>query len=205
MEINRINNTDDTEDSKVLRTAALLYGITYEDILALPLNETQRLVEGTAFLYTAPELHRPKNVIEVNGRRYRTMKDVSDMTTAQYIDFQSIATNLNNNLPQLMSIFLIPEGRKYNDGYSVSELAEEFRKYLTVEETVSLADFFMKKYVRLIRRSLMYLEAEVRTLEILTPKKDSLRTVLKEMKELVQKEKILTEMMEVQRCTFGLG
>ena len=43
---------------------------------------------------------------------------------AEYIDFQRtiIKKNYLENLPALLSIFIIPKGHKYNDDYDILEL-----------------------------------------------------------------------------------
>ena len=59
-----------------------------------------------------------------------------------------------------MYILLIPKGHNYNDGYD-RETAMEDIGSLSVTEALGLADFFLKKYRRLLRRTLLYSKANL--------------------------------------------
>ena len=172
VEIYKITSSDEDEDTQILKCVGVLNDMTYDEILNLSLNDTAKLVKGTAFLYTRPEKKKVKKYYRLGGKKYFLTKDVSDMTTAQYIDYQSIANISTELLPQFMAIFLIPKGHKYNDGYKLSDAVKDIEKDLSVEEALSLADFFVSKCSRLMKRTLLYLEAQMTTEKVLTKDKE---------------------------------
>ena len=154
-------NIYDTEEDKRFKTAALLNGITYDQLLNQPLTATTEMMASTAFLYEKPKPVKIKKEYSLNGRIYCPFKDMSEMTTSQYIDYQSvIVENFEEHLLDLMSIILVPKGHQYNDGYDFQEAKEDILT-LSVTEALGIADFFLKQYRRSLRRTLLYSKAEM--------------------------------------------
>ena len=180
----------DDEDTKILTIAGLLSNKTYREMLDLPLAETQRLIKNTAFLYEAPKKKKISSVYCLNGTSYRIMKNINDITTAQFIDYQAIAKESQERISEFLSIFFIPEGCKYNDGnYDRSKVEDDISNYLTAEEALGIADFFTLRCVRSIKRTLLLLETKMAMLKI-----------FQKSKEAQKVEKMIKEI----RYTYGL-
>ena len=66
--------------------------------------------------YKPSNSKHPKK-ININGQVYKVNYNIGKLNMAQYIDFQQtiIKKNYLENLPALLSIFIIPNGHKYND------------------------------------------------------------------------------------------
>ena len=150
-----------TEDDKTLRLAALLNGMTFEELMELPIPKATELVAQTNFLYERPKPEKIRREYLLNGTKYCPFRDFSEMTLAQYVDYQAVITEkFEEHLIDLMYILLIPKGHNYNDGYD-RETAMEDICSLSVTEALGLADFFLKKYRRLLRRTLLYSKANL--------------------------------------------
>lgn len=109
---------DETE--RILSIAELLLG---EDVVALPISQFKERVKVLEFLKeTLPDKNPPKKV-EVNGRKYYMDCLLGNVTTAQYVDYVNYAKT--NDINKMMSVFLIPEGHKYNDGYDMEQVFED--------------------------------------------------------------------------------
>ena len=149
-----INGLHISEDEKVLRCTALLAGITYEEIISIPLKDARALVEKASFLYTEPKGKKVKRTYHIGAHDYNIIRSIDDMSTAAYIDYQGLATQpLVTVLPEVISIALVPAGHKYNDGnYDKNDTIEEIRDNLTVTEALGIADFFWREFERCIRR-----------------------------------------------------
>lgn len=176
------SNPYDTEEDKELKTAALLNGITYEQILEQPIGKTTEMMVGTAFLYTKPKPKKARNEYCLNGRTYCLLKNAGEMTTAQYIDYQSIVVEkFEEHIIDLMSIILVPKGHIYNDGYDNEQVMNDIST-LSVTEALGIADFFITKYRRLLRQTLLYSKAEMWIAVQKTPKenKEEIRSKAKE-------------------------
>lgn len=164
------SNVYNSEEDKRLKSAALLNGITYEELLEQPITATTEMVASTVFLYDKPKAEKIKKEYVLNGRSYVPFKDFSEITTSQYIDYQAIIVeNFEEHLMDLMYIILVPKGHVYNDGYDTEQAMDDIGS-LKVTEALGIADFFLKKYRRLLRRTLLYSKAEMRLTVMRAPK-----------------------------------
>lgn len=190
-EIRSVSINIEDEDTKVLTIAGILADKTYREMLDLPLNETTELIKNTAFLYTEPKKKKISSVYHLNGTDYRIMKNMNDITTSQFIDYQAIAKDSGERMAEFLSIFFIPVGCKYNDGnYDREKVVDDINYYLTAEEALGISDFFTVRCVRLIKRTLLLLEARM--------------TMLSWRKETKEQAKQVMELIQQIRYTYGL-
>lgn len=180
----RAVNTDD-EDTKTLTIAGILAGKTFKEMLNLPLEETQRLIKNTAFLYTEPAKKKLSSVYTLNGTKYEILKKAEKMTTAQFIDYQAIARESFNRVSEFLAIFFIPEGHEYNDGtYDKQQVIDDIANYLSTEEALGVADFFINRCVRLMQRTLLLLEAKMAVLKL--GRKDKTKMIAAETEKMIK-------------------
>ena len=156
MKVSEINRSQDSDEDKLFRIAALLSGMEYEDFLNLPLNESRDIIAKAGFMYEEPKAGKIKKTYVIGSRTYRVMRNMDDMTTAQYLNYQSIADKpVDDTMADLMAIVLIPEGKTYGD-YDMQEVTEEIKAYFNIEDALSVADFFIKLSGKLMRRMQRY-------------------------------------------------
>lgn len=156
MKINEINKSDYSDDDKLFRIAAMLSGMDYEEFITLPLNESRDIIAQAGFMYEEPKAGKMKKTYVIGSRTYRVMRNMDDMTTAQYLNYQSIADKpVDDTMADLMAIVLIPEGKTYGD-YDMQEVTEEIKTYFNIEDALSVADFFTRLFERSIRRMQRY-------------------------------------------------
>lgn len=181
------SNAFTPEDEKIFRCAAICAGIDYDELLSQPIASTEVMVANSAFLYTKPERKKVSGKhIKVNGNDYTIITDASDMTTAQYIDYQSvIVEKYEEHITDLLSIILIPKGHTYNDGYDRDAVKTDMDS-MSVTEALGITDFFLRRYRRSLRRSLLYSSAALTTARIMAPKeiKEQMREVEKNYQQL---------------------
>lgn len=190
-EIRSVSINIEDEDTKVLTIAGILADKTYREMLELPLNETTELIRNTSFLYTEPKPKKISSVYRLNGTEYRIMKNMNDITTAQFIDYQSIAKESGERMAEFLSIFFIPVGCKYNDGnYDREKVVDDINYYLSAEEALGISAFFIKRCVRLIKRTLFLLEVRMQ--------------MLSWRKETREQAKQVMELIQQIRYTYGL-
>lgn len=177
-------NIDD-EDTKTLTIAGILAGKTFKEMLNLPLEETQRLIANTAFLYTEPSKKKLSSVYILNGTKYNILKKAEKMTTAQFIDYQAIARDSFNRVSEFLAIFFIPEGHEYNDGtYDKQQVIDDISNYLSTEEALGIADFFISRFVKLMKRTLLLLEAKMAVLKL--GRKDKTKMMAAETEKMIK-------------------
>lgn len=127
------------ENERVISVAELIFG---SDVTNLTISEFNQKVKQMEFLKDAlPDIVPPKNV-EVNGRKYYIDSLLGKITTAQYVDFTNHAKG--GDICKMMSVFLIPEGHKYNDGYDIEQVFSDIED-LPIPVVNSTAFFFKRQ------------------------------------------------------------
>lgn len=179
-------------DDLDFRVCALIHGLTYEQLLDMPWTQVSDLMDDCAFLYEKPKPRKMQKTYEINGRRYNTIVNFKDMTTAQYIDFKQLADGCENHMGLFLAVFLIPEGKRYNDGYSVEFVENEITQHFNVEDAMSLTAFFFGLCVKSTRRTLLYSESLLTVVKMrlkkgeMKDKVTELESQIRELRSLLQ-------------------
>lgn len=153
---------------------AILSDMTVDEVLDLPIPQYKKLAQQTAFMTVPPQVKARKiNKVKINNKIYKVLDKVEDMTTGQYIDYQSyIQKNEVKMLPYILSCLIIPEGEKYGDSDTIGDI-----KQMSVEEALIISNFFIKQSLTLTRTILRYLEWKM-------------KKMMKKTKEETMKQKI---------------
>lgn len=161
---------------------SILYDMSEDEILELPIPEYKKLVVGSSFLTTPPTPYdKIPDTIIINKKKYSVIKDIKKMSAGQYIDYQNyIKDKSPKMLPFLLSCFLIPNGKKYGDG--LEEVLEDINN-LSILDAISLSAFFLKKWESLTKATLIYLIWRMKWMM----KKEKNPIVKEQMKIAVQK------------------
>ena len=180
-----LQNIDSSMEEIDIQVAiiSILTDLTEDEVLNLPLPQYKKYAAQTAFLKTPPQTNkRIPNKVKLNGNEYVLIKDVSDMSAGQYIDYNQYLSSgeIDKMLPYILSSFLIPNGKIYGD-YKVDDVANDIKKNLSVEEALSIADFFAKKSQTLTKATLFYLELKMKK----AMKKTKDETVKKKIQETI--------------------
>lgn len=155
-QLEQILNTDIPSDYKSVHLIAVLTGLSVEEIENLPITTVQRLMPHLDFLYTEPETHTHKFEYTINGRVYDFKGKLDEITTAQYIDYRSYMEEENKDVVKLMSVFMIPKGHEYNDGYDIEQVQSDISDMCWLD--VRAAAFFFRlqlaAYILILKSSL---------------------------------------------------
>lgn len=147
----KITAIDPQDEEGNLKVLALLEGKTYNEILNAPLAEVKEKIQKLAFLTVKPKKHLVKLKYKLGNTTYLFDCTASKITTAQFIDFSQTS---KEDLTGALSIFLIPEGHRYNEGYELEDTKLDIERYLSVEEALSICDFFTTLSEAYLRRTL---------------------------------------------------
>lgn len=147
----KITALDPNDEEGNLKVVALLEGVDYNEILNAPLAEVKKKIEKLDFLTKKPKKHLIKLKYKLGNKVYNFDCSAKSITTAQFIDF---GNTKKEDLTGSLAIFLIPEGHRYNEGYDLEDTMLDIDKYLSVEEALSLCDFFQTLSELYIRRIL---------------------------------------------------
>lgn len=136
------------DEMLAFRRLAVLTGKTYDEILSQPLAVTDEEMAGSAFLNTQPKQPFIKLKYHLGEHTYRPQFKLDEITTAQYIDIQFVDPK---NVKDVLSIILIPEGKKYNTDYDKDMAKKEIAENLKVTDAMAIANFFTAHCTRLTR------------------------------------------------------
>ena len=181
LEILAINAQDIEDIDKQVATLSVLADCPEEDLLNIPLTDYAALAAAADFLrHEDKGKHVLAEHYRIGGFDLVPVKDPSKLTAGQYIDFQTLTKeDQDKHLAELLSVVLVPKGKKYGEGYDIAEVQDAIRKYLSVTDALSVIAFFFVSLRQSIRTSLTYSRRAARGL------KD--KKVRKEMERLIAK------------------
>lgn len=121
-----------------------------------------------------------KDKYEINNNTYILENNVMLLSTSQVIDYRNYAKE-DNHIAKLLSVFLIPEGHKYNDGYDIEQVVNDILD-LDVQTVISMLDFFTTCWKEFIKVSVAYLTDQL-----------NLKTIPEEKKKEIQEKVVLLQ------------
>ena len=148
LDIREAANIEDENE----RVYAIMEAVFGEDVLDLPLKDFNEKCKELQFLQKEIPNDLHVKDIKVNGREYYFDGLLGKITTAQYIDFQNYQKN--NDEQKSFSVFIIPKGHKYNDGYDMEQVFNDILD-IPVPILFSASFFFSRQFelfIRIFRR-----------------------------------------------------
>ena len=191
--LSSMNNVNEDEALEInINLLSVLCDVPVEEIEDLPLTEFSKLVKQTEFLKEMPKVDIKDNYI-INGKKYVLLTNVQKMTTAQYIDYQTLVKNADKNVKELLSVFLIPKGKKYGE-YDLEEVMSDIYNYFPITDARAVSFFFTLVLQSLTKATLISLERRT--------KKELKKTKTKEEKEKIE---ILLETIRLSKDSIPNG
>ena len=148
LDIREAANIEDENE----RVFAIMEAVFGESVLDLPLKDFNEKCKELQFLQKEIPNDLHVKDIKVNGREYYFDGLLGKITTAQYIDFQN--HQKNNDEQKSFSVFIIPKGHKYNDGYDIEQVFKDILD-MPVPILFSASFFFSRQFelfIRIFRR-----------------------------------------------------
>lgn len=191
--LSSMNNVNEDEALEInINLLSILCDVSVEEIEDLPLTEFSKLVKQTEFLKEMPKVDIKDNYV-INGKKYVLLSNVQKMTTAQYIDYQTLVKNADKNVKELLSVFLIPKGKKYGE-YDLDEVINDIYNYFPITDARAVSFFFTLVLQSLTKATLISLERRT--------KKELKKTKTKEEKEKIE---ILLETIRLSKDSIPNG
>ena len=177
---------------KNIEILAIYADTTVDEILKLRPDEAgfyMAEMSNVISSYKPSNSKHPKK-IKINDQVYKVNYNIGKLNMAQYIDFQQtiVKKNYLENLPALLSIFIIPNGHKYNDDYDIIELRRILENNITLDEALSIIFFSKMKSISLIKLKLLYYKLMLKIMRWTTKDKQT-----KEMLRMAQNQLSMLE------------
>lgn len=144
-EISEILVSEDADIDKQIDMICVLGDYERDYVEGLKIEDYSKLVQKTGFIMTQPKVSLPEKTYTLGEFKLEPMLNAKDMNVAQYTDYSTYLqlTDIQERMVGLISVFLIPKGKKYNDGYSIERVKELILTELTVDKAMSLSAFFL--------------------------------------------------------------
>lgn len=169
---------DKTE--QMISVAEVLLG---DDITNLPIKEFNDNVKQLSFLNEEmPTKNHPPKKVEINGRKYFMDCLLGNITTAQYVDYTN--HSVSGDVSKMLSVFVIPEGHKYNDGYDMLQVIEDIR-CLPIPVVNTTAFFFSKQLNKFMEIFQHYSIRKIKKAKIAKNQKEELIKLMEKSMDLV--------------------
>ena len=139
------NNVEDMQEIQA-ELLAIYADTDLDTIMSYPLTKYHKLVERfyndyfTDFSKAEPAI---KDKYTAGDMVLVPMLDFTQITVAQMMDFSVLSTDPIENIEKLLAVFLIPKGKKYNDGYDLLEVQKAILG-MPFNELSPLLAFFLR-------------------------------------------------------------
>lgn len=168
IELTNIVTADIPEHYKSVNLVSLLSGVSLDELESMPAHIFKKLSTQTEFISTPIPSVEMKNEYVINDHKYIVDADLTKITTAQYIDYQEYMKE-SGDYTKLMSLWLIPEGHKYGDGYDIKQVIYDMG-CMNFLDFKAVSFFLQKQYAVLILITADCLEKNLKKMK--TNKKD---------------------------------
>lgn len=187
LKIRKVVKDDDADNlNRDFELIALLCDMSVDDLLKHNVEDLQGIINKCRFLTTETiNIKKKIKSITLNGIKYNVITDLKDFTVAQYVDFQNYPKN-EENLAQILSTFVIPKGKKYGE-YDVVSVINDFNKYMSISDAISIENFFFKKSVDCTKTTLHSSLGLMKHLVKKSKKTEEREILINQIEELQQK------------------
>ena len=149
----------DSELEKGISILSVLCEVNEDDIYNMPINEIKSLLSDIEWVkdYKFNENWNLKH-LTINGEKYDVDVDINHFTVAQYADFQIYWDKRDDPdyMGKLLTIFIKPQKKTYNNGYDVVELATILENNVSINDWNGVCFFFLKDGLLSLKASLYY-------------------------------------------------
>lgn len=193
LEILDVLETESDDIDKYASIVAVLDDMEVDAVLDLPLTDFSQRCKDISFLFSQPEKVQLKDRYRLGKYDLDLIVDLKKITAGQYIDYMSFMKTPDKYLVEILSVFLVPRGKKYNQGYDISDVQSAIRTYLTVDQALSMSAFFLTLCRVLIETTLTSLERKIRKMEKKGKPTEDLQKVLTNLQKIGDMYALSTE------------
>lgn len=154
---------DDNVYKTNIRMFSILSGVPYETLKNMDTNSYNECSKTLSFMNEPPKLYAPKTTYMLDNKPYKAYLGPAQWTAAQFIDFKTVASNdsLNHKTSRIIACFMSPEDCSYGYGYDPEELVNTIAEHMSVEEALSLSNFFTIEFRAFAGATLQFLEKKL--------------------------------------------
>lgn len=183
----------DSDMEKDIAVVSILCEVPEKEIYDLPIQQLQSLLVDASWIkkpFTFSHSFNTKKV-KIEGEEYVVNPDINQFSVAQYMDFQNFWDKRNDHMGNLLAVFIIPKGHKYNEGYDVVELAQKLEDTISIKFWNEVCFFFLKDWLNSVKASAIYSLWVTRKMRRKMKDKEKKALLKEKEKELMEKVKAI--------------
>ena len=173
VEISKLDTKDELEYTSNL--IKIVFDIA--DPLSLTIPEFKKYVAELDFIKYEPKLPKLQLIYNINGRKYVFKGNVFTITAAQFYDWRGFVKQKPIDYAQCMSVFFVPEGHKYNDGYDMEEVISDIND-MPCTDALKMFDFFVQGLQVSHTILLDYLKREFKKMTLQPEQKEAIEKMM---------------------------
>ena len=174
----------DYED-EILQTADLIKVMfNIEDPMLLTPQEFQKYVKELDFLKTEIPEKKLLNTYTINGTKYVFYGNCFDISMAQLMDWRQYSTKDPVDYAECLSVFLVPEEHKYNDGYDMDKTIEDINS-LPIGDVLKIWSFFSAGLVLFTSTLTDYFKRQLKKTSLKKEQKKEIEAKMQQLQEII--------------------
>lgn len=182
LEIQEILEVEDVPElDKITSLIAVCKNVDEDTVLDYDIQTFNKCVNEISFLFSPYPKEVMKEYYVLNGREYEVSVNLQKLTAGQYIDYQTFIKEPIKNLVELLSVFVIPKGKKYGD-YDMEAVHKDIREYMSIVDGLAISGFFLLVSQSLIQSTLTYLKKKLKKMR----KKERNREIVEKYEQAIR-------------------
>lgn len=174
---------EDFEDD-ILYTAQIIKVIFDVDSpMDLSPKDFSKYVNDLAFMTNPIPEVKLCNTYNINGTKYNFRGNIFEISMAQLMDVRSFTTKPDVDYAEVLSVFLIPDEHKYNDGYDMEKTLDDIDS-LPITDVLKLYNFFSASLLLSTDIMTDYFNKELKKTNLTKKEKETIQEKMKEFKEM---------------------
>ena len=159
LEIRDVQRDEAIQDkyTKTVAMLSILSDIPEEELYDLKLEDFSKMTGEMAFLMKEVPQVPVCDRYKLGEYNLVLVRDLKELTASQFIDYQTFIKDTDKYIVELLSIFLIPKGKKYCKDYDIVDLQKAIRENLSIADAMSVSAFFLDLFKVLYRSMQIYL------------------------------------------------
>lgn len=183
----------ENESDRVVGIVSLVTGKPISEIEELNVLDILKLKRSITWIAEEPKYNKkPKKKIELpDFGTCELVLNPTKMSIAQYIDFQTVYNNLDENIEQILSIFAVPKGKKYGEGYDIAEFSQSIRNNVDIITAKEAVFFILRRFNKSTCNTLTYLISKKQATKLITMNKAKKAIITEQINSLKATKNLL--------------
>lgn len=183
----KVSNDEDLSPMQInVEILSLLSEISVSEIWNMDINEVKKLSIKASFInkFDFDKNKKPKSVT-INNMKCTIKYNLNDFSFAQFQDFQTFyQMGTDKYLQNILATIIIPDGKKYGDGYDLDEFTECLYNEMSITDSQRVMFFFTKSLLLSLNHTRTYLISQMKKEVTKMENSEKKKELLKQIKHL---------------------